>query len=458
MELIFRQRLDRPDAKGQATVFADLHWAGGHRWKVPTGVKCLPAHWQPTKAKRIATGADNSTQANLRLNRLAAAIGGVFLAAEAAGRPEAAVAPDELRAALATAGAGSGRMAPAAPVAVDPHAPLPDTTPWAVLHERWQQESRDRVSASALKGFGLVLAQLTAFDPALRIGTLSKERLAAYTAWLYARGYKDATLTRHYWFLRECCQLTGRPVPKWMTLANARYGRALSLQREEVVALATVPLPPTLARERDVFLFQLLLLLRDSDLRALQPHHVRPAELPGWGLRLCVDLFQEKTGEPVRVPLPPLAAAIWQHYGGQLPVHSNWTRNEAIRRVGEAAGLTREHLSVAFSGKVKHEALAPVWRALHTHTARHTGATLLVWASDGDQALKELALGHAAVYGHDTLERYGPRILAAWAKVFADHRGLFPEDRGQLPEMPPVLAHIGAGGRRFPPGKNSVIP
>jgi hypothetical protein len=49
MELIFRQRLDRPDKLGKAVIFGDLHWAGGHRWKIPTGVKVLPVHWQPTK-------------------------------------------------------------------------------------------------------------------------------------------------------------------------------------------------------------------------------------------------------------------------------------------------------------------------------------------------------------------------------------------------------------------------
>jgi hypothetical protein len=39
MELIFRQRLDRPDKQGRAAIFGDLHWSGGHRWKMPTGVK-----------------------------------------------------------------------------------------------------------------------------------------------------------------------------------------------------------------------------------------------------------------------------------------------------------------------------------------------------------------------------------------------------------------------------------
>jgi hypothetical protein len=31
MELIFRQRLDRPDKLGRAAIFGDLHWAGGYR-------------------------------------------------------------------------------------------------------------------------------------------------------------------------------------------------------------------------------------------------------------------------------------------------------------------------------------------------------------------------------------------------------------------------------------------
>lgn len=78
MELIFRQRFDRPDKQGRAVVFGDLHWAGGHRWKMPTGIKVLPAHWQPTKTKRIHTGADNSIQLNLRLTRLLAAVQGVL--------------------------------------------------------------------------------------------------------------------------------------------------------------------------------------------------------------------------------------------------------------------------------------------------------------------------------------------------------------------------------------------
>lgn len=459
MELIFRQRLDRPDKAGRAAIFGDLHWAGGNRWKMPTGVKVLPTHWQPTKSKRIHTSVPDANALNLRLARLLTAVQGVFLKAEAERRPESAVTVAELQEALREAGAGSRRaVAPPPPPPIDPNAPLPGTASWAELHERWQRENTGRLSTSVLGGFRQVLGHLEAFDPALRVGTLTKERLTQYTNWLYEQGYKDGTLERHYWFLRECVQLTGRLAPKWMVLPNVRYGKAVSLQRAEVLQLATVPLPTSLDLHRNVFLFQLLLLLRDSDMRALRPHHVRHHDLPGYGPTLCAELYQQKTGEPVLVPLPPLAATIWQHYEGNLPVFSNFYRNEKTREAAAAAGLTREVVMVAFSGKIKHEAVSSVFEVITTHTARHTGATLLTWASDGDQTLKELALGHLSdsVYGSDTIERYGPRLLAAWQKVLTDERGQIlgdrgqsEEDRGQLVQMPPVLAEKPTTTRRF---------
>jgi len=448
MELIFRQRLDRPDKAGRAAIFGDLHWAGGHRWKMPTGVKVLPAHWQPTRAKRIHTSAPDANALNLRLGRLLTAVQGVFLKAEADRRPESEVTVAELQEALREAGAGSRRaVAAPTPPPIDPHAPLPDTTTWAAFNERYKRENTGRVSDSALKSFNQVVSRLEAFDASFRIGDLTRERLTQYTNWLYGLGYKDNTVSKDYWFLRECCQFTGRIAPKWLVMQNVRQGKAVGLQRAEVLQLARAPLSPYLDRDRNVFLFQIMLLLRDSDLRALKPHHIQTRELPGYGPTLCAELYQQKTGEPVLLPLPPLAVAIWQHYNGKLPVLTNGHRNAAIRRAAEAAGLTREVVTVAFSGKIKHEAVGAVWDALTTHSARHTGASLLTWASDGDQTLKELALGHVSesVYGSDTVERYGPRLLDAWRKILTDDRGQLlnergqdAENRGQLPDMPPV--------------------
>ncbi|MDO7850409.1 phage integrase SAM-like domain-containing protein [Hymenobacter convexus] len=419
MELIFRQRLDRPDKAGRANVFGDLHWSGGNRWKMPTGVKVLPAHWQPTKSKRIATAADNANQLNLRLSRLLAAVQGVFTSADGAGRAEADVTQAEIEEAVRSVGAGSQRRKEATKPEVTGPAPLTPTATWAAFAERWQAENRGLLSESYLRGTNQVVSALAEFDPKLRLATLTREQLAKYTAWLYGQGLRDSTVLRHYKFFKDCLRMVNQAIPSWMGKLTVRYGRALSLRVSEVRALMDASVEGQVDAERDVFLFQMFLLLRDTDLRGLRPHHVSPRELPGYGPTLCVELYQNKTGEPVLIPLPPAAAVIWQRYGGQLPLVSQKERNIRLKKLGRISRLNREFVDVGFSGKVRTEEVIPVYKALSTHTARHTGADMLVLGGEGDQTLKEIALGHVSdsVYGYDTLERYGPQLLQAWERV-----------------------------------------
>ena len=419
MELIFRQRLDRPDKAGRANIFGDLHWAGGHRWKVSTGVKAPPAHWQPTKAKRIHTSAPDANQLNLRLTRLPAAVQGAFLTAEAAGEAEADVTQDEIEDAVRGVGAGGQRRKAASVPEVAIKAPLTATSAWATFAEHWQTENADLLSESYLRTSKQVVSALVEFDPKLQLATLTREQLARYTAWLFAQGKRDSTVQRHYKFLRECLRMVNQAVPRWLSKLTVRYGRSPALRVAEVQALFGTEVADELAEERDAFLLQLLLLLRDVDLRALRSHYVTPHDLPGYGPTPCVELFQQKTSEPVLIPLPPAAAAIWMRYGGRLPLPSQQERNRRLKALGRAACLTREFVEVAFAGKARTEDVRPLYEVLTTHTARHTGAALLVLGSEGDQTLKEIALGHvsASVYGYDTLERYGPLLLQAWAKV-----------------------------------------
>ena len=445
MELIFRQRLDRPDKAGRANIFGDLHWAGGHRWKMPTGVKVLPTHWQPTKAKRIHTSAPDANQLNLRLTRLLAAVQGVFLTAEAAGKAEADVTQDEIEEAVRGVGVGGQRrkVAPAPEVATK--APLTATSTWAAFAEHWRVENADLLSESYLRTSKQVVSALVEFDPKLRLATLTREQLARYTAWLFAQGKRDSTVQRHYKFLRECLRMVNQAVPRWLSKLTVRYGRSPALRVSEVQALFAAELVDELAEERDVFLLQLLLLLlRDVDLRALRPHHVTPHDLPGYGPTPCVELFQQKTSEPVLIPLPPAAAVIWQRYGGRLPMPSQQERNRRLKLLGRVASLTREFVEVAFAGKARTEDVRPLYEVLTTHTARHTGAALLVLGSEGDQTLKEIALGHvsASVYGYDTLERYGPLLLQAWAKVLP----AWPAAAPAVPLPPRWAVRITTGG------------
>ncbi len=425
MELVFRIRAERLDKHGRAAILADIHWPG-HRLQLGTGVSVEPGNWQPAKAKPIHTREAGANQKNLKLAKLLTELGNYFTRAETEKTPDAraaALAKDAVkRAALLALDRQVEDEQPAGQLAS-----LSPKAAWSAFNERWQQENLHLLAASTRRLYYQVVDQLTVFQPSLRLQGLTKEVFARYVAWLFEQGKKDSTVQRHYNFLRECHRLAGLPVPRWLEKFTPRYGRAPSLKKAELRQLIAAELPPgPVSEERDVFVFQTLLLLRDIELREMKPHHVSEVDLPGVGPTLCAELYQEKTGEPVLVPLPPPAAAAWRRWGGRLPLPTQQERNSRIKQLGEAAGLTREFVQVRFSGKKKHEDVGPLWQYLTTHTARHTGADMITLGSEGDQNLKECALGHvsASVYGYDTIERYGPALLAAWRAVLAPEPAL----------------------------------
>ena len=135
-------------------------------------------------------------------------------------------------------------------------------------------------------------------------------------------------------------------MPTWLKM-QVRYGRSPALQATELRKLISLPLfeQEALAQERDMFLPQTLLMLRDADLRQLRPHHVTTIDLPGAGPTPVLSIRQVKTGDEVRLPLPPLAAELWERYQGQLPVKVQH-RNRYMKLLMEQPGLTRDFVRV----------------------------------------------------------------------------------------------------------------
>jgi hypothetical protein len=74
-------------------------------------------------------------------------------------------------------------------------------------------------------------------------------------------------------------------------------------------------------------------------------------------------------------------AAIWRRCEGQLRLPTQQERNRQLKLLGQAVGLSREFVEVGFSGKTRTEQIQPIWQVITTHTARHTGAALLVLGS-----------------------------------------------------------------------------
>jgi integrase len=289
-----------------------------------------------------------------------------------------------------------------------------------LLHRDAAQQENPSQGPNSARRYKQVVAHLDAYHAEWELLTIGHKDYLAYVAHLSGLGLADSTVLQHTKFFRECFRLGGLVVPSWMKL-QARYGRAPALQASELRQLIALPPCPkkdaALCIERDMFLLQTLLLLRDSDLRKLRPHHVSPQELPGVGRQLILTIHQDKTADEVRVPLARLAADIWRRYDGQLPVLAQQYCNRHSKQLMERAGLTRDFVRVRFVQGVPVEEVHPLWKVVTTHTAQHTGADMVMLGSNGNSDLKEKALGHAKVYGHDALERYGPALLEAWQKV-----------------------------------------
>jgi len=408
MNYTFRQLTSRPDSHGRCRVLLDVTW-DNQREKLATGVRCLPAHFAPEAklGKTIAKGETGHAALNTRLTAIIADLTDLFNKAQA---HRQAVPRADVLALVANPIASSITIpeTPADPLLTD-------------LLKQWEIEHPNS-SADGKRRWRQVAGHLEAYHPGLRISQLTKPFYLGYLAYLNAEQLSDSTIGKNISFLRAALRIAEKHIPTWLTV-KVRKGRAVSLRREELLTLlAYRPTLPSLVHEQQRMAFQSLLLLRDSDLRQLQPHHVSEQELPGLGKVLVLEFYQKKTGDEVRLPLPPLAASIWRNWGGKVPVITLQKRNEHIKALAEAAGLARVFVRVRFRAGKPHEEPLPLHQVVSTHTPRHTGADLVLWGSGGDQNLKEAALGHlggASVYGYDTIERYGPLFLNAWGQVGA---------------------------------------
>lgn len=323
-----------------------MTWAG-QREKLPLGVSCLPAHFQPTALRVVSPKDSDAARLNAILNRKLAAVKKLLLRVEL---EEVPLTKALLHEALGKT--PKANSATAAPVRVTP----------ADFHAAWLAENPGQAPSSARR-YQQVVAHLNAYRADWPVTQLTRADFLAYLQHAAGLGLVDSTVVKHVKFLRECFRLAGLAVPSWLKM-QVRYGRSPALQAAELRQLIALPLfeQEALEQERDLFLLQTLLLLRDSDLRQLRPHHVAELELPGAGRVLVMSIRQAKTGDEVR--------------------------------------LLRSFVRVRYVQGAATEEVVPPWQGITTHTARHTGADMVLLGSGGDFNLKEKALGHAGVYGH----------------------------------------------------------
>ena len=144
----------------------------------------------------------------------------------------------------------------------------------------------------------------------------------------------------------------------------------ISLTAEELGKIKGLRLSGHLAKARDLFLLGCYTAMRFSDYSRITPDWIKGDNL---------IFTEEKTGNRNSIPLSISAKAILDKYRG-APQLSQQKLNEYIKEVCRQAGLT-DKIEVAYvKGGVEYREMKEKCDLVSTHTARRTGATLLVKA------------------------------------------------------------------------------
>lgn len=158
-------------------------------------------------------------------------------------------------------------------------------------------------------------------------------------------------------------------------------------------------LPPHLKRTKDLFVFGCTVGLRYTDLMQLRKAHLLPsAQGP------LLQVYTQKTGSVVKLPLPPYLLPILSRYKRQagkylLPRLSNTNLNLQLKQLMEKAGWTYALPRIrSKEGKLvelkRNGASFRFCDQVSAHTMRRTAITTLLMMGVPEQVVRRLS-GHA---------------------------------------------------------------
>ncbi|MBA9078345.1 phage integrase SAM-like domain-containing protein [Rufibacter quisquiliarum] len=296
------------------------------------------------------------------------------------------------------------------------------------INLRWKKENSGFVSEHTLRKHNQVVASLEKFSPGITGPELDESFIKKYMKYLSGKGLAKGTIKKHAEFLKLAREAAGLGGKVKVLSVKVQHSIRPDLTMEELRAVITTPLDKLhLEIERDVFVFQMFVPLRESHFRKLKPHHLQYVTIQGQEEIPVIQTTQLKTETPVVIPLPPLALDIWNKYGGVLPFVSQQRRNAYIKKICLQAGLTRPIVQIKHKLKGFEEEVKPLWFLVSTYTTRHTAASLMLEVT-GDESLSGWLLGHTnhgiagvtGVYAKKKAAKVLPAILEAWKEILGD--------------------------------------
>lgn len=298
---------------------------------------------------------------------------------------------------------------------MNPSVPHQSLTPLVDLVRAYP--SRLSVSSGTARHYEVVAGMLERFarvrGRSLYIDTLSAADLDEFVAWLRreeVEGKREVrlversqnTINSKLRKIRAVCRwavssgvVDSSPFHHGYSIPDDIYGSPVWLTIDERDALYSFEgLPPHLAVQRDIFVFQCFVGCRVSDLMTFSHENVTPDGF----LQYIQYKMRRSIPVTIRVPLAPVALEIIERYRGVdplgrlLPFITDVKYNVYIKEVLRLAGISR---MVLVQNRITYKSEPrPIWQLAASHLARRTFMANM-FKSVKDARLVSSFTGHA---------------------------------------------------------------
>jgi integrase len=205
----------------------------------------------------------------------------------------------------------------------------------------------------------------------------------SYTNYLYALKYSTNYVSKLIRNIKTVIQeATERGINANMRFKSKKFrvsgedAKNIYLTLDELETLHKLDLSQNyrLEKVRDLFLVGCFTGLRFSDFTNIKPEHLRVID----GVQV-IDIFTQKTKEPVTIPIHPKVKEVFAKYRNAetiLPrTLSNQKMNQYLKELGALANINEEIMvTISVGGKHKEDKKIK-YEMISTHTARRSFAT-----------------------------------------------------------------------------------
>lgn len=206
-----------------------------------------------------------------------------------------------------------------------------------------------------------------------------------FTGYFTLKGYKLNTIGRHIKTLKTLMKAAKDEGLHENTETERKQFKTFRVETDEVylteselqkIIDADLTENPHLEKIRDVFLTGCYIAQRYSDYGGLNKTNIKTLED---GTKI-IELFQQKTGQKVNIPIKPELNRILAKYDYKLPKTYEQKVNAGIKKICEKAEIKEPVLVETIQGGLKVKKSVPKWKLIKSHSARRTGATLMYLA------------------------------------------------------------------------------